>query len=46
MQRSKEKSNEENAKGLKDWSDREVPMLNNLLEENCYLWDLFHIFQT
>ena len=37
MQRSKEKSKEENAKGLKDWSDSEITMLKNLLEENSYL---------
>ena len=41
MQRSKEKSKKENAKGLKDWSNDEVSMLINLLEENPCLWDVF-----
>ena len=38
----KEKEKDSNAKSAKDWTDKEVSLLIDMLEANPCLWDVYH----
>ena len=42
LMKKKQNATEANTKTAKDWSDDEVSILIDMLEENACLWDVFH----